>query len=120
MTDKEKLDKLVAEIKRQKKEVSNRIIELGNTESCRLGLFDLKKSYEELLAFFDSMQKEPTSVWHDAKEEPQTDRQILLVMKDGNKKILTHYGCSEYCINCVWVKLSEQNKWAYIDDLLKL
>ena len=61
MTDKEKLEKVRAEIERRKKEVEDNIFELGNFESERIGLFDNKEIYNDLLSFIDSMTKEPVS-----------------------------------------------------------
>lgn len=59
MTDKEKLDKLVAEIKRLRKEVKDNIAELGNSESERIGLFKDLEIYDNILSLIDSMQEEP-------------------------------------------------------------
>ena len=59
MTDKEKLDKLVAEIKGLRKEVKDNIAELGNSESERIGLFKDLEIYDNILSFIDSMQEEP-------------------------------------------------------------
>ncbi len=61
MTDKEKMDNLVAEIERRKKEVKDNIFELGNSESERIGLFDKEEIYNDILSFYNSMQKEPAS-----------------------------------------------------------
>lgn len=61
MTDKEKLDKFVAEIERRKKEVKDNISELGNSESERIGLFDKEEIYNDILSFYNSMQEEPVS-----------------------------------------------------------
>lgn len=61
MTDKEKLDKLVAEIKGLRKEVKDNIAELGNSESERVGLFKDLEIYDNILSFIDSMQEEPVS-----------------------------------------------------------
>ena len=61
MTDKEKLEKVRAEIERRKKEVEDNIFEFGNFESERIGLFDNKEIYNDLLSFIDSMQEEPVS-----------------------------------------------------------
>ena len=55
MTDKEKLDKLVAEIKKLRKEVKDNIAELGNSESERIGLF---KDLEILKEVEDPLKKE--------------------------------------------------------------
>lgn len=59
MTDKEKLDKLVAEIKKLRKEVKDNIAELGNSESERIGLFKDLEIYDNILSFNDSIQEEP-------------------------------------------------------------
>ena len=59
MTDKEKLDKLVAEIKGLRKEVKDNIAELGNSESERIGLFKDLEIYDNILSFYDSMQEDP-------------------------------------------------------------
>lgn len=59
MTNKEKLDKLVAEIKKLRKEVKDNIAELGNSESERIGLFKDLEIYDNILSFNDSMQEEP-------------------------------------------------------------
>ncbi len=58
MTDKEKLEKVRAEIERRKKEVKDQIVEFGTFESDRLGLYDDVEKYDDLLSFIDSMQEE--------------------------------------------------------------
>ena len=60
MTD-DRLTKVRAEIEMRKKEVIDNIFELGNSESERIGLFDRKELYDDLLSFIDSMTKEPVS-----------------------------------------------------------
>ena len=68
MTDKEKLDKLAAEIKGLRKEVKDNIAELGNSESERIGLFKDLEIYDNILSLIDSMQEEPVSEDDYAKE----------------------------------------------------
>ena len=61
MTDKEKLDKLVAEIKRLKKHYEEGIKEFGNSEYINNALMEQckMKVCKKLLSFIDSMQEEP-------------------------------------------------------------
>lgn len=103
MTDKEKLDKLVAEIERRYKEQNT----LHTSYSCGRNDEDA-----ELLSFYNSMQEEPaTSVWHDASEKAEkgklylyrTNQNIVDINRSEGKEF------PDYC-----------ERWAYIDDLLKL
>lgn len=77
MTDKEKLEKVKAEIERRKKEVEDNIFELGNFESERIGLFDNKEIYNDLLSFIDSMQKEPKECMYSKDNYTDEDRKVL-------------------------------------------
>lgn len=85
MTDKEKLAKVRAEIERRKKEVIDNIFELGNSESERIGLFDRKEIYDDLLSFIDSMQEEPKECMYSTANYTNGDR--LTLCKD----------CKELC-----------------------
>ena len=73
MTDKEKLDKLVAEIKRRYKECK------GATPATE---------YQELLDFIDSMQEEPTDIPADAVLDSNKDGLIAdTILSKKIKKI---------------------------------
>ena len=119
MTDKEKIR---AEIERRKN--------LADKQEDN-GYFTARSdAYAELLTFIDSMQEEPTtSVWHDKSEKPIMERPLVLIFK-GEYENFKHkyrigcYGCRgnnhpEWIINCCYSD-SFIEKWAYIDDLLKL
>lgn len=133
MTDKEKLEKIRSEV--------IWYIHLRN-EGLIIGSCG---DFEKLLKFIDSMQEEPdlnwkdmslqekkdlvaklsedirkeeptTSVWHDASEIPKFRKEFLAIVytpTDVLKYVKTIYSEDEYC-------LTENDKWAYIDDILKL
>ena len=122
MTDKEKLEKLVAYLM-HRMYAHNQMADIGSTGE----IFDEKienAKYEECrdtLNFIDSMQKEPaTSLWHDASETPEIHRKFLVRFADGK-------------INGSWerhddgfipwkdvVKEHKFTHWCYVEDLLKL
>ena len=112
MTDKEKLEKVRAEIERRKKEVEDNIFELGNFESERIGLFDNKEIYNDLLSFIDSMQEELTpSIWHDASEKAEKGK-LYLYRTNQNVVDINRSEGKEFPDYC--------ERWAYIDDLFNL
>lgn len=59
------------------------------------------------------------ALWHDAKEEPETDKKIIVQHKDFfddiNYEVVMHYAASSWQYN-----VAENNiiKWCYVDDLL--
>lgn len=59
------------------------------------------------------------TIWHDAKEEPETDKKIIVQHKDFfddiNYEVVMHYAA------CSWhYNVAENNiiQWCYIEDLL--
>lgn len=64
--------------------------------------------------FINSMQVEPTSVWHDTKEKPKGGSNIAFW--DGYRMMGMDYADCRHLNN--W--LSHSEKWAYVEDLLKL
>jgi hypothetical protein len=87
MTDKEKLEKLVAEIKRlyhQSLVDENRQAELG-LSSAACTSYGKSKVCKELLSFTDSMQKEPKKCMYSKDNYTDEDREVLCD------------GCTEEC-----------------------
>ena len=70
--------------------------------------------------FYRGWNYPKSSVWHDAKVKPLDGKDVLLDFKTGRLHIITTYEGDEYCINAFWIKFSEQKRWAYVEDLLKL
>ena len=86
MTDEEKIR---AEIERRKKEVIDNIFELGNSESERIGLFDRKELYNDLLSFIDSMPKRQVFILKgEIKDAPIADT--------GDYEVFLDYCRDEY------------------------
>jgi hypothetical protein len=109
MTDKEKLDKLVAEIKRRVAFFNEQSIGKTTTDdnSCAIALLGV-------LSFYDSMQEErTTSVWHDKSEKPIDGEYVALLHKNGT------LCCYDYdsTLRYHWPSVV---KWAYVDELIKL
>jgi len=96
MTDKEKIRE---EVERLREKI------LG----IRTDFADGQKSVlTELLAFIDSLQEEPVSIWHDASEKPERD-DLLIETNDGriiHRQSINNYGMVK--------------RWAYTSDLLNL
>lgn len=118
MTDKEKLDKLVAEIKRRITFFKEQSVRKTTTDdnSCALAL-------QGVICFYDSMQKEPaTSLWHDArKEEPKPLERYVFVSDMIAPTIQGTFTRPSQAIPwCEYVETYSIVKWAYLDDLLKL
>ena len=104
MTYKEKLDKLAAEIERRINKL-NKPFYTPDTP-CGIAL----QTYKEVLAILDTMQEEPTnSVWHDISEKPKMNS--IIVMNNDQTTLSVEY-CGQ--------SLCGVERWAYIDDLLKL
>ena len=120
MTDREKLEKVRAEIERRKKLHENSLI---NPIHEGFGLQNvIKAKIRELTylhSFIDSMQEEPTtSVWHDTRsDEPIVGRNIVMLHYN-------HIYSGEYLGERFFGRekftLMSDSKWAYFDDLIKL
>lgn len=109
MTDKEKLEKVKAEIERLK-EIAE--YNLSHSKMDRGAWMQQAAVCTKLLSFIDSMQKEPTiSVWHDASEKAEkgklylyrTNQNIVDINRSEGKEF------PDYC-----------ERWAYIDDIMNL
>lgn len=113
MTDKEKLDKFVAEIERLKKIVDDPILSDNDL------IIGERNTYIRLLSFYDSMQEEPTtSVWHDASEKPKEGSWICVSFATRD---LSTFLYEEGKIHNNYVDIEMIDcKWAYPEDLLKL
>ena len=70
-------------------------------------------------SFKDGIEWFKKALWHDAKEEPETDKKIIVQHKDFfddiNYEVVMHYAASSWQYN-----VAENNiiKWCYVDDLL--
>ena len=76
----------------------------------------------DLKEFIDSMQEEPSPVWHDVSEEPDEQRELLCewdsVDATWHEVAFYHADTQDY-----WnytSKVEGVTKWAYIDDLLSI
>ena len=75
---------------------------------------ETKESWEKFL-----QEEEKTSVWHDASEEPKSDKDIAVVNREGC--MWSRYMLEDLCIEWKhFVNDVEIDKWAYVEDLLKL
>lgn len=95
-----RFDLVCAEIKRLRKEVKDNIIELGNSESERIGLFNDLEIYDNILSFIDSMKKEPASedfekevekMWAQESKCRDTDYTIAELTKQDYKECARHF-----------------------------
>ena len=84
------------------------------------------EEYKENLNFIDSMEGEPTSVWHKANEEPIKGRIILVMtsvcnIADKNISFMGEYIGNGY-IQAFNAKeyINSWANWAYRDELIKL
>ena len=96
-------------------EVFDETIENAQYEECK-----------EILNFIDSMEGKPTSVWHNANEEPIKGRIILVMtsvcnIADKNISFMGEYIGNGY-IQAFNAKeyINSWAKWAYRDELIKL
>lgn len=112
------IEKIRAEIERLIK--TEQGFDSGEAESA------YRMCAKDIISFIDSLQKEPLSsivpaesrekkeepvrVWHNADEEPDNDRTILLIDGLGEAYVV----CDDPA------PLDANDKWAYIDDVLKL
>ncbi len=70
-------------------------------------------------SFKDGIEWFKKALWHDAKEEPETDKKIIVQHKDFfddiNYEVVMHYAASSWQYN-----VAENNiiKWCYLADLL--
>lgn len=70
----------------------------------------IRNEIEYIRSSIDSMQEEPTSVWHDANTLPSDHKAVIVEHNEYSTSI------------CRAEQMSRVKgaKWAYIDDLLKL
>lgn len=107
MTDKEKLDKLVAEIKKLRKEVKDNIAELGNSESERIGLFKDLEIYDNILSLIDSMQEEPKFKLGD----------IVRRKSDGLEARVINIVDGTYIVECEdWNDSILEHQWELVEE----
>lgn len=70
-------------------------------------------------SFKDGVEWFKQAIWHDAEEEPETDKKIIVQHKDFfddiNYEVVMHYAASSWQYN-----VAENNiiKWCYLADLL--
>lgn len=123
MTDKEKLDKLIAEIERRITFFKKQSVRKTTTDdnSCALAL-------QGVLCFYDSMQKEPaTSLWHDASETPVASKDKVVLYTNGKWDLFKAYESLDDYDN-YWSSVNQSlaekgifvKQWAYTADLIKL
>ncbi len=115
MTDKEKLTKAV-----KLADAMYYAAQYLTTDASRL-----HKAMEEYHQFIihEYFKEEPVkSIWHDASEEPEIDRTFLLVAPNGNSSLCLFGGKEIHSttIGGGHSVLCNCDKWAYIDDLLKM
>ena len=73
---------------------------------------------EELYAFVAGAEYLSNVLWHKCDEAPKDGGVILLHMNSGICRVIK-YTTDDVCIDGIlWIKVSEQKEWAYIDDLL--
>ena len=68
-------------------------------------------------------EKPVSSIWHDAKEEPEISRKLFIICKTN--RCTSYYvsiyneSSGKFCVNGRWYLLKDMTMWAYIDDLLE-
>lgn len=98
MTDKEKLNAIRVEVQNY--------IDAAHKAHTNI----TEGNFAHLLSFIDSLQEEPTtSVWHDKSEKPKMNS--IIVMNNNQTTLSVEY---------VGQSLCGVERWAYIDNLLKL
>ena len=79
---------------------------------------------QHLLLMLDSLQEEPVSIWHDTSENPKEEEYLICVYKDNRYHIGKIYKDEFNRLlvsdNKNIIELCMFEKWAYIDDILKL
>lgn len=83
-----------------------------------------EEAYNEVLAILDTMQEEHVSIWHDASKTPIKGKIILVVQYNGFPFLCEVRNDIGY-VSLSFdhrnkTKIDENDKWAYIDDLLKM
>ena len=104
-------------------------LRIKNTEAFDCGCDGTKcagydMACDDILSFIDSMQEEPVSVWHDASEKPIKGKIILVVQDNGFPFVCDVRNDIGYVSlsfdHSNKTKIDGKDKWAYIDDILKL
>lgn len=103
-----------------KKEAERRLSLITDTNitSYAQGYID---AYKGILQFIEDMQDNNFCLWHKCSEVPMPNYHILVITRDDKAIVLNVYGGDDYCIHDgIWIHLSQQKQWAYIDDLLSI
>lgn len=109
---------------KEKRELKDGVISIFKS----FNILDHTATIEELrnaiLAYINSMQEEPVSIWHDAGENPKEEEYLICVYKDNRYHIGKIYkdGFGRLLVsdNKNIIELCMFEKWAYIDDMLNL
>lgn len=111
MTDK---DKIKSEIESRISNIEYSAISSPQREGAKLAL-------NSILDFINSLPEEPvSSVWHDAREEPNRTSNLMLQFENNfHKPVIANPMEGDFPWEKV-VKLNRISKWAYLDDLLKV
>lgn len=129
MTDKEKMKKLVAYLE-HRMYAHNQMADIGSTGE----IFDEKienAKYEEcrdILNFIDSISEESISIWHDTSEEPNINSMIIYKLNGCVPDVGRFLGSAGVEGHFSWeifkyprsIIINNIEKWAHIDDILKL
>ena len=103
----------------QEEPVSEEWIEELRTKLDSMSKEDFKKVFDKYAVDFN---EESVSVWHDASETPEVDRTFLLVAPNGNSSLCLWGGKELHSVTLGGghLVICQCDKWAYIDELLKL
>ena len=83
-------------------------------------VFGKIQSLKELKSYIDSLQEEPESIWHDAKEPPEMYRKYFARYSDGRINGLWERHDDGFIPWKDVVKEHNITYWCYVEDLLKL
>lgn len=75
------------------------------------------KCYDAFLHGVEWAENQIANVWHDASEEPNDGKRIIIHFGEDNCGIYTRSGKSENEW-CNWCKAFNALRWAYVSDLL--
>ena len=116
MTDKEKLNRVRAEVQNY--------IDAAHKAHTNI----TEGNFAHLLSFIDSLQEEPeTPIWHDNKDTPVASKTKIVLYTNGKWDLFKAYKADNDFDN-YWANVNQSleekgvlvKHWAYVDDLLTL
>lgn len=116
-----KVELILKEVENKKSDALSCLKDSINPDERKL-LRNRVDTCDDIIAFINSLPEEPSKVWHDISEEPDENRQVLIISDIKFGWICYYHRDNRtFYLDCKpWRLLCEVKKWAYFDDIINL